>query len=97
VSAAEATITVIFRRHPFDTGIAVTVPVDAYRARLAPIDFPSVDADALDRMLCTPGADRKLRDRRELVAALSHEVAKALADMLGAKDTEMGYPKEQRR
>lgn len=97
MSVGEASITVIFRRHPFDTGIAVTVPVDAYRAQIAPIDFPSVGADALDRMLCTPGADRKLLNRRALIASLSHEVAKVLGDMLGAKDTEMGYPKEPRR
>lgn len=48
-------------------------------------------------LFCTPDAERKLFDRKALIAEISRVVATQLADALGAADTEMGYPQEPRR
>ncbi len=76
--------------------MAVTREIGLYQTLtlFAPIDFPSADAGTA-AVFCTPDADRKLRERKELIADLAHIFAVAMVDCLGAKDTEMGYPKER--
>lgn len=92
----EATISIHVRRGWGDSGIAVTAPIGIYEARtmFAPIDFPS-DGAGLASMFCTPNAHQKLKERHELIAAISKHIARELADMLCKGDTEMGYPKDR--
>ena len=81
---------------PHGKPMAITREIGLYQTltMFAPIDFPSADA-GIAMMFCTPDADRKLRERKELVADIAHILAIAMVDCLGARDTEMGYPKER--
>lgn len=93
------TVTVVLRMGPWDIGRAVVLAVDIPTARqvMAPIDFASSDADAMTAALfCTPRANEKLASRKEVADVISREVARALVDMMGLKDTEMGYPIERK-
>lgn len=76
-----------------DFRVSVVVDIFAARKMLAPIDFPDSDP-GLAVMFCTPGAELKLRERKEVIASISKALATSLADAIGAKDTIMGYPKE---
>lgn len=92
----QAQITVEIRPPGYGRVMAITLPIDLYEARrlLRHIDFPSSDA-GLAVMFCTPDAERKLMERKRVIAEIARVVAHAMADLLGAKDTEMGYPKER--
>lgn len=92
----EAQITVEIRPPGHGRAMAISLPIGIYEARqmFQSLDFPSTDA-GLARRFCTPDAERKLMDRKRVIAEIAWIVARELAELLGAKDTEMGYPKEQ--
>lgn len=66
------------------------------RTALVPLDLPSSTADGFGRFLCSPEAEirRVMRSREETARVLSRELTDAIVEAMGARDTEMGYPRE---
>jgi hypothetical protein len=91
----QAYITVEIRPPGYGNVMAITLPIGLFETRqmFQHIDFPSDDA-GLAAMFCTPDAERKLMERKRVIAEIAHIVAHEMADLLGAKDTKMGYPEE---
>lgn len=62
------------------------------------LDHPTPDADpSLATLCCTDIVIRKrvMKERREISKLISQELTEVLIDQMGAKDTEMGYKKEE--
>ena len=62
---------------------------------LEPLDYPSPDADGFARMTCssTVTIKRVMQSRERVAKMISTAITNALLDMMGEKDTEMGYKK----
>lgn len=59
------------------------------------LDFPSSSAGVFEKMLCTDSITiaRVMKSRKDIAKMLSSMLTEALLDLMGAKDTEMGYEK----
>ena len=64
-----------------------------FEEAFTPLDFPSHDADALSRMMCTsPSKIKKIRIlRRKTARLLSDDFARAVLALMAQNDTVMGY------
>lgn len=83
--------------YPGVADFEVALPIEGafVRDALVPLDWPSEDA-GIAEMLCSPRAtiERVMASRAEISKKLTPILARALMDAMGAKDTEMGYPKK---
>ena len=60
------------------------------------LDLPSPGADGIDRMICSSSAKivEVTKSRAIIADVLSKALTKAILEIMGANDTEMGYPKK---
>ena len=77
-----------------DREIAIALEEDIIQEVFAPIDLPSLDADAITReLICTSTVEiRRIRmERKDLARLLSAKITVALVEAMGGEDTTMGY------
>ena len=89
-------VTVIVELNRGGDRVAVSREMDDWIVEntFAPLDLPSPGAGGFSRMLCTDTAtiQATMKARNQIAKGLSERITEALLAMMGARDTEMGYP-----
>lgn len=90
-------ITVSIEVQPMDIKtVSYNLPTNIIDDILQPIDFPKRGADAFEEHICTSRLQikRTVRARQEICNEISETITTALLNLIGSKDTLMGYPIE---
>lgn len=71
----------------------VVVGEDIFRKVMVPLDIPSPNADAIQRMFCSDAATIKMvmTDREVLAKEIAQSLTQQLLDFMSQQDTVMGY------
>lgn len=66
---------------------------DIFHNSIHPLDLPSPDA-GISKILCTDTITirRVMRNRKDIAKFLSSDLTRELLNLMGARDTVMGYP-----
>jgi hypothetical protein len=77
-----------------DATVQIALSESLIRSVMQPLDFPSPDA-GLGALFCTNTVtiERVMQSREAAAKLISQALTKALLDAMGARDTQMGYPK----